>query len=156
MERGRPTGRGKTIPILRRSAKTFLILLTSAPSLYHIRSRLGFSNFPSIALAGRFETILRLAKNDIDRWGGSMALVYLPARRRFESRRSAASRTFSRVSDRVSLPSPNARATVAGDSPVLGAMSELHIRSIHGRPVQVRAVGSSGARSPAEPVVWSA
>lgn len=54
-------------------------------SLFEIRSRLGFANFPSTGLSQNFEAVLKTAKTDIAKWDGRLILVYLPAKRRFTS-----------------------------------------------------------------------
>jgi hypothetical protein len=54
-------------------------------SLYQIRTRLGFSDFPDHGSSETFRNVLKTAKNDIANWRGNLVLVYLPAPRRFAS-----------------------------------------------------------------------
>ncbi|MFT6583423.1 MAG: lysophospholipase L1-like esterase [Alphaproteobacteria bacterium] len=54
-------------------------------SIYRLRSALGFADFPDTRIVNAYSQVLRLAKDKVAAWNGRLALVYLPARRRFEA-----------------------------------------------------------------------
>lgn len=59
--------------------------LKSRLTLYRIRNRLGFANFPGAAMIDLYRTVLARAKMDVAGWDGELLLVYLPTKRRFTS-----------------------------------------------------------------------
>lgn len=54
-------------------------------SLYRLRRAFGFADYPDNGIVGSYAQVIQGAKETIAGWNGQLALVYLPARRRFVS-----------------------------------------------------------------------
>lgn len=54
-------------------------------SLYRLRNAFGFADYPDKGMVDSYAQVIHSAKQTITGWNGQLALVYLPARRRFVS-----------------------------------------------------------------------
>ncbi len=100
------------------NSKTLSQRILSAVSLYQVRSRLGYADFPDESGTIAFLNVLKTAKNDIANWRGNLVLVYLPAPRRF------ASASARRILDRFRKVVID--ATVALEIPMLDLSVPFH------------------------------
>ncbi|MBL4720034.1 MAG: hypothetical protein JKY20_02735, partial [Alphaproteobacteria bacterium] len=77
-----------------RTGASFWLPDRKLASLYQLRSAFGFADFPDTRLVNAYNQVLRVAKDAVMAWRGQLAVVYLPARRRFVS--TGARRTLER------------------------------------------------------------